>query len=555
VLAGAIAAALQGREASAATRTQTFAPVADSYVSARHGRANFGTARLLKMQSVPRQRVFLRFELHGVAAGAIARATLELQLTPHAPGTVVVRRVRGASSWKERSLTFRRGPSLGPVVAAAKARRGTRRLAIDVTDAVESDAVELVLTTRSRHGLAVRSRETKRGPALRVRTTIAADGGREGGGPLGVTGPAQSPVDPEPAQASVFVAQAGSDANSCTADAPCQSFQRAYLAALPGQVVEVAAGAYPSQSVGEDATKSGGPVVVFRPARGAAVVLDELAIEGASWMTIRGMRVVGSMAATSTDAGAAGSHHVTFDSMTAPTIRIVGPVSDITVRGGSFGGTVDNQPQVKKYNQGDPDSSRPRNILIDGAYFHDYLRSGSSVHTECFQVINVDTLTIRNSRFDNCDGTGDIGITDGPHDNITLENNFLGKAGDAFYAMQVTKNIRNFVMRNNSASKAVIFSDAESGGPYLLEGNYMPYSACTSGVTYRHNVFQGATCGPTDLGVAAMRFVDENGFDLHLAAGSEAIGRGNPAGFPATDIDGQSRPLGGTPDAGADERG
>jgi hypothetical protein len=169
----------------------------------------------------------------------------------------------------------------------------------------------------------------------------------------------------------------------------------------------------------------------------------------------------------------------------------------------------------------------------------------------------VDTITIRNSRFNNCDGTGDIGITNGPHDNVTLENNFLGKAGDAYFAIQITKNIRNLVMRNNSASKAVIFSDSDSGGPYLFEGNYMPYNAstCASGVTYRNNVLRGGTCGPTDFLVGALRFVDENGFDLHLAADSEAIGRGNPGSFPGTDIDGESRPMGGTPDAGADERG
>jgi hypothetical protein len=322
-------------------------------------------------------------------------------------------------------------------------------------------------------------------------------------------------------------------------------------------VVEVAGGTYPDQWLGEDSGKTGPQVVLFRPAAGATVTLQELQLEGASWVTFRGMNILDRMTAQNTEPGSPGSNHVTFESMTAETIRIVGRVSDITIRGGSFGNTVDNQPQVKKYNQGEPESSRPKNILVDGAYFHDYLRSGPSIHTECFQIINVDTITIRNSRFNNCDGTGDIGITDGPHHNITLENNFFGKAGDAYFAIQITKNITNFVMRNNSASKAVIFSDSETGGPYLMEGNYMPHnsSTCTSGATYRYNVMRGGTCGPTDFQVSAMRFVNENAFDLHLAADSEAIGRGNAASFPGTDIDGESRPMGGTPDAGADERG
>jgi hypothetical protein len=51
-----------------------------------------------------------------------------------------------------------------------------------------------------------------------------------------------------------------------------------------------------------------------------------------------------------------------------------------------------------------------------------------------------------------------------------------------------------------------------------------------------------------------MQFVDENGFDLHLARGSAAIDRGDPSAYPRRDIDGQRRPGGRAPDAGADER-
>jgi hypothetical protein len=43
--------------------------------------------------------------------------------------------------------------------------------------------------------------------------------------------------------------------------------------------------------------------------------------------------------------------------------------------------------------------------------------------------------------------------------------------------------------------------------------------------------------------------------DLHLAPGSPALNRGDPGTYPARDIDGQSRPLGSGPDAGADEAG
>lgn len=43
-------------------------------------------------------------------------------------------------------------------------------------------------------------------------------------------------------------------------------------------------------------------------------------------------------------------------------------------------------------------------------------------------------------------------------------------------------------------------------------------------------------------------------FDLHLKATSAAVDRGDPSNYPASDIDGESGPLGGSRDAGADER-
>jgi hypothetical protein len=50
-----------------------------------------------------------------------------------------------------------------------------------------------------------------------------------------------------------------------------------------------------------------------------------------------------------------------------------------------------------------------------------------------------------------------------------------------------------------------------------------------------------------------MGYVDEAGFDFHLAAGAAAVDHGDPLDHPATDIDGDPR-VDGLPDAGADER-
>jgi hypothetical protein len=357
-------------------------------------------------------------------------------------------------------------------------------------------------------------------------------------------------------KASVFVSPNGSDGNNCKRRRPCASFDRAYQAAKPGQIVDVAGGSYPTQELGRDGGKNGPKSVLFRPAEGARVTVENLTVEGASFVSFQRFRISEAVRVLNLDPSDPGSRHVGLYGLHAQTFKIVGGVSNVTVRGGRYGDTVDWQPQVGKANRDDPASSRPTGIVIDGVTFRNFTRSGSDVHTECLQVIDANRMVIRRSTFDNCDGTAAIGITDGPTDDLTIENNFLGKAGDAFYTMQITKNVRNLRLRYNSATKAAVFSDDESGGPYTVVGNYMPFSSglCVPEGHYSHNVFAGGRCGPTDRSVRSMRFVNGNALNLHLAPNSQAINHGDPRDYPGTDIDRQGRPKNGAPDAGADER-
>ena len=94
------------------------------------------------------------------------------------------------------------------------------------------------------------------------------------------------------------------------------------------------------------------------------------------------------------------------------------------------------------------------------------------------------------------------------------------------------------------------------------------YTGCAGGgtvqVSYDRNVFApgSVTCG-TNASFCTPRLastgntwtnVDQQA-DFHLAANDTcALGAGKPGDFPTLDIDGDSRPLGGSPDAGADER-
>ena len=80
---------------------------------------------------------------------------------------------------------------------------------------------------------------------------------------------------------------------------------------------------------------------------------------------------------------------------------------------------------------------------------------------------------------------------------------------------------------------------------------------------YDYNVFAsgGVTCGGHSK-VCTPRLANgslwtnaDRQADFHLAANDTcALGGGNPSDYTAKDIDQESRPMGGTPDAGADER-
>src|SRR3954453_299117 len=98
-------------------------------------------------------------------------------------------------------------------------------------------------------------------------------------------------ASPPPSAAALFLSPTGTDAASCTASAPCASLQRAFALAQPGQVVELAAGTYPGQSL-QPVAKPGAAHVVFRPAAGATVSFaGRLSLDGVAHVTLQGFRL------------------------------------------------------------------------------------------------------------------------------------------------------------------------------------------------------------------------------------------------------------------------
>jgi hypothetical protein len=336
--------------------------------------------------------------------------------------------------------------------------------------------------------------------------------------------------------------------NACGRGDACASFAHAYEVARAGQVVEVAAGGYAQQSLAADPAK-GAETVVFRPADGASVALLGLDV-AARHVEVRDMTV----GSTTTFATA---EDVVLRNLELRGGFFILSSQRVSVLGGSVGPGVDYHPMIAA---ADGSTTPPRDILVDGVDFHDWTRSGSGVHTECLQIGAGDRVVVRNSRFRNCD-VMDLHITwygAAPMtSNVTIENNFFSAAtGGGSFAIQANA-YANLLIRNNSLDQAlVIFTSGGQQGPNTnvrVIGNVGPRDgpwACEPGVVFRHNVWDGTTCDPTDID-APSGFLDPAAGDFHLLPTSDAIDHGDPASYPATDIDGDRRSA--APDAGADE--
>jgi chitodextrinase len=414
--------------------------------------------------------------------------------------------------------------------------------------------------------------------------------------------PPPSPPGDEPA-ATLFVSRAGSDGYPCTRAAPCASFDRAYAQALPGEVVEVAGGTYPSQTIRAAGVRSA-PNVVFRPASGARVILDGLKFGpnadpafGPDYITVRGFETT-----YKTAEPGAGNQRGVFVGPGSTFIRLedmdAGSVStwfadQVTVKGGDFGPchVIAGSSNVCGQNMLDVST----NVTVDGARFHDYrfdetcfTVSGADCHYECLYLNGGENNTIKNSTFSGCaifDIFATISGADAGrigHKNLLIENNWFaapwteslsggspsrGTAVWLAWCQNSSLGYRNVLIRFNSF-QANTTVGPNSNPPCVFDNvrvtaNVLMHDGCESSWTYAYNVWTTAwrtgSCASSDriLGttIPYVNGGSGSGFDYHIAATS-SIDDLVPAaaGCPATDIDGEARPAGAWCDAGSDER-
>jgi hypothetical protein len=385
-------------------------------------------------------------------------------------------------------------------------------------------------------------------------------------------GPGNPPLPPPPppfpdGPASVWVSTIGSDATCARLDPskPCQTFNRAYRLAQPGDQVEVAGGTYARQGISEDTSKTSDVDVVFRPAPGAVVTLgceadlsDCLAVSG-NHVTVKNLRMadfppVNGMPRQGGVCICRGSDDVTFYNLDAGYIFIAG--DNARVIGGDYGPVVDQVSKIEVNENHRP----PKNILIDGVYTHDH--RGHKRHPECWALYAGENVTIRNSRLNNCEvfamflAPGDTTAR-----NWLIENNFFSNTGrvpmSTHLKTRSNGTCHNILIRHNTFVGEDVISECPGSNTRWESNIFSRLNGCVSVGSMDYNVVRtGRKCGAHDIQTSSLGFVNEAGMDFHLTASSPARGRGNPAGGTALDIDGEVRPspAGSPPDAGADER-
>jgi hypothetical protein len=355
------------------------------------------------------------------------------------------------------------------------------------------------------------------------------------------------------ALAPLHLSPSGSDSRPCTKAAPCRSFDRAYRAAKPGQTVVLAAGRYGGQQeVPADRSKTSSRDVVFRPAAGGRVVVEALDVFG-SHVQFRGLAIEEDfyVKCGADDVTLRGSKARQFFIRSATNIAIVGT---------EFGPSR----TISQIGHTEECPRSPRGILLHRVYMHDFTNSDPGKHMECLTVQAANDLVIRRSRFYHCQDFDILFKHRAPvltSTNVTLENNWFdvpwpdGSTAVQFSLPDSGGAFRNLLIRNNSFAGTLLLKDEVDYSNARVFANLGPRFSgpCRDAdVAVAYNVWSDEACGARDR-KGALGYRNAARFDFHLTPGAAAINRGHPQSFPGVDIDGQRRPRGNRPDAGADE--
>jgi len=191
---GIVVGALPGANYTPLPPIRAVRAKADAYVSGAKRRENFGHATGLRVDATPVTRAYLRFNAD-IRSGDVAHVSLLVYSRTHSHTGFQVRLVY--DRWWEKKITFENAPIVSSDFIASGPLKAGKWNVVDLTSladqAAMGEGVSLALTTRSRNGLDLASRESGvRGPRL----VVEGIAGENGGPTTMPTEPAPAPADP-----------------------------------------------------------------------------------------------------------------------------------------------------------------------------------------------------------------------------------------------------------------------------------------------------------------------------------------------------------------------
>jgi hypothetical protein len=304
---------------------------------------------------------------------------------------------------------------------------------------------------------------------------------------------------------SLFLASDGLARGRCTSTAPCRSFARAYRLADPGDVIEVRPGRYPEQILAYDKSKRGADDVIFVAAPGTSPRVEF--VRFGRWRTDLGARHVTMRALTLGGFLTQRTKDLTFEDVTINGGFWIQGARDVTIRGGSAGGTRGTHSDIADWSHPCCGVVAPERVLIDGVRFHDMVMRRPEDHIECLQISGGSDITIRRSRFERCDHM-DVNAGDGLTElrGLRVEDNFFGPStarfGESYYSLSVRSGT-DVTIRGNRSSQAWIGPDPGTAAKgWVVADNVMPGAGdwrCHEQIDYRGNRWtDGTECSRMD---------------------------------------------------------
>src|SRR6266508_2208520 len=147
----------------------TLLAVADSYVRETKPSTNYGNAIILRVDSSPVDRSYLRFNVQGLN-GAVTRATLRI-FTSNSSNIGYEAHSISDNTWGELTINYNNAPAVGALLGSSGAISANTWTSIDVTSFIRGNGVfNLALITSSTTAMSFSSRQGTNSPQLVIET-------------------------------------------------------------------------------------------------------------------------------------------------------------------------------------------------------------------------------------------------------------------------------------------------------------------------------------------------------------------------------------------------